>query len=1025
MDERLKKADAVSKALSDVFTGVALIDLTDDSYTLIKARDKAEELISGISSAQDALLFAAKNTVEPEYIQTMTEFLDLRTLPQRMATEHYIGRDYADSDLGWVRGSFIEAARDENGRLTQAVYAYRLINEEKRLEIEHKKALEESHRKSEQAGRYKELRGVLNSVSAILDNIAMLDNVTSKDELDAKLPSLLSSLGKYSRSDRAYIFSWASPERLAMRMTHEWCADGVRPTIDEMQDVRICDMPNQAKKLYNGEPMYFLDWDAAKDIMPEEYALFDGQDIHALIVIPIFANQSLSGYIGFDNPESSKSELSLRVLAAVSSHIGSIKGNLSMMENLEAKQESLQSSLNVLNNEKKILDALTTDYISFFFCDLTDDLVVSLKQENYINAAISEKTLTSGQYSYSFRIKDYFDKYVVKESAPDFVEKLSADYLMEYLSHNRRFAYRYRSYPNAAGQQYFEVQVVKLEDSQGFKTVMGFRYIDDIVAEQEKQKTQLENALAEAKLNSEIIGSIGKIYWLIYRLDIKSGMFEEISASQETHKLTGKAGNAQKVLDDACDVIVGREYREIMREFWDLSTLPDRMSDTDSIAVEYMTTAQTWNRARFIVKKRGDDGTIESVLYVVRKIDAEKRKELEYKHKLLETAEDARRANMAKTDFLRRMSHDIRTPINGIQGMIAIAEHFNDDINKQKECRQKIKEASGFLLDLVNSVLEMNKLESGALTLEHIPFDLSDVLSETCSIAEMNGTNRDLSISFDVDDLEHTHLIGSPLHLGQILQNITGNAIKYNRAGGSITLSARELSCENGKAEYRFICSDTGIGMSKEFVEHAFEPFAQEHSGARSKYVGTGLGLSITKQLVEMMGGTIKLESKLDVGSTFTVTIPFEVDHSYREERVVEEEIPDSVLSGKSILIAEDNELNMEIAVFMLEESGIRVTTARNGQEAVDIFAGSKENSFDIILMDIMMPVMDGLTAAEIIRSMDRADAKTVPIFAMTANAFKEDIERSKQAGMNEHLSKPLEADKMRSALKRYIAAKN
>jgi len=536
-----------------------------------------------------------------------------------------------------------------------------------------------------------------------------------------------------------------------------------------------------------------------------------------------------------------------------------------------------------------------------------------------------------------------------------------------------------------------------------------------------KERKKLEDALAEASLNSEIIGTISKIYWLIYRIDLTEGTYEEVSAAQETHKLTGKKGYIADILDEMFNKIVSDEYQQVMHEFWDISSLAERLKDTESIAIEYRTQSNSWNRARIIVKKRDSEGNATHALYVVRRIDSEKQKEIAYKQQLVEAAEEARRANMAKTDFLRRMSHDIRAPINGIQGMIAIAEHFPDDPEKQKECRDKVKEASGFLLDLVNNILDMNKLESGAIVLEHQSFNLMDVLQETKDIAEMNAGLRGLHVFADYTKVKQHHLIGSPLHLKQILQNIAGNAVKYNRENGSIYLSAEELNCENGKANYRFICSDTGIGMSEAFIAHAFEPFAQEDTSARTAYMGTGLGLPIAKQLIEMMGGTIEVESEKNAGTTFRVTIPFDIDTDDDRVDLPDKEISDTNLSGARVLLVEDNALNIEIARFMLENAGMEVTTVFNGKEAIDVFAASEENQFDLILMDVMMPVMNGLTAARTIRAMKRADAGHIPIFAMTANAFADDVEESKRAGMNEHLSKPLDEVKMINMIKRYV----
>ena len=769
------------------------------------------------------------------------------------------------------------------------------------------------------------------------------------------------------------------------------------------------------------EAIVSLNWDGEKERTPEEYALFDGQDIHSLIVIPILAAKRLSGYIGFDNPEHSTSELSVRLLASIGAYIGGVKENLFMMEELAEKQASLESSLHELRREKNILDALSIDYTSVYYCDLLKDTMIPVKQGEYTNSMRTEKVLTHDLESYSFRIQYYYDHFVVHESAPDFREKLSAEYLREYLMHNERFAYRFRARPNQAGLQHFEVQIVRLPGD-GFKTVMGYRYVDDIVADQEQQKMRLENALAAATLNSEIIDSISKIYWLIYRMDLVSGTYEEISAGSEMHRLTGKSGNTEEVFREVRETFVASEHQEMMREFLDTATLPQRLRETESVAVEYHAASGSWHLGRFIVKKRDAQGHVTNVLYVVRQIDKQKQVEIEYREKLLATAEEARRANIAKTDFLRRMSHDIRTPINGIQGMVAIAEHFPRDLEKQRECRGKVKEAAGFLLALVNNVLDMNKLESGTVVLENKPFDLLETLLESNSIIEMNGSLKGLSISVDHSRILHTHLIGSPLHFKQVLQNIAGNAVKYNREGGAIHLSTEEIACTGDTATYRFTCADTGRGISGEFLQHAFEPFSQEDADARTSYMGTGLGLSIAKQLAEMMGGGIEVKSELNVGSTFSVVLPFAIDKDYEEGRRQEDTAPQADLRGVRVLLTEDNDLNVEIAEFVLENAGMQVVTARNGKEAVDAFRASAVGEFDLILMDVMMPVMDGLSAAKAIRAMDRPDAATVPIFAMTANAFSDDVALSREAGMNEHLSKPLNEEKLLGTISRYLA---
>ena len=934
------------------------------------------------------------------------------TFEPMLAEQHIVM--YKDEESGDVLG--ISYVLDLTQQFREDQYKKEL--EEKQLKLE--AALRENNK----SRKYKELQTVLTAVDNVLENITVFDAITTEEELNQLMPQLLASLGRYSMAERAYIFTWASEEHQVLRMTHEWCAKGVSPTIDQMQELKMSAMPNWSLRLNRGEAIVSEDWDAEKKNTPEEYAVFDGQGIHSLIVIPIFASKKLNGYIGFDNPEHSMTVLSVRMLASVGAYIGGLKENLFMMEELEKKQRSLQNSLYELNREKDILNALSIDYTSVYYCDLTADTLIPLKMGDYTNSAIAEKALKEGLQSYSFRIQYYFDNFVIQESAPDFLYKLSAPYLKDYLDHNERFAYRFRAKPNLAGQQYFEVQIVRLPASDGFKVVMGYRYIDDIVADQEQQKTRLEKALAEATLNSEIVDSISKIYWLIYRMDLITGTYEEISAGNEVHRLTGKHGNTEEVFREVRETVVSGEHQEMMKKFLDTSTLADRLCDTESVAVEYHAVSGSWHLGRFIVKKRDENGRVTNVLYVVRQIDKEKQKELEYKQKLLETAEDARKANIAKTDFLRRMSHDIRTPINGIQGMVTIAEHFSDDIKKQKECRDKVKEASGFLLDLVNSILDMNKLESGTVTLEHKSFDLLSVLRESDNIARMNGELKELRMFFSHEKVRHTRLIGSAVHLKQILQNIAGNAIKYTGAGGRISLSTEEISCENGKAVYRFICEDTGRGMSREFLKHAFEPFTQEENNARTSYMGTGLGLSIAKQLTELMGGSVEVKSELNVGTTFILTLPFELDESREEEISIVKDFPKEILNGKKVLLAEDNDLNMEIARFMLENAGMEVVAARNGKEAVEIFGDSGENEFDLILMDVMMPVMDGLAATGEIRKMKRPDAGQIPVFAMTANAFREDKERSRKAGMNEHLSKPLDEKTLIRTIGKYMIKK-
>ena len=389
----------------------------------------------------------------------------------------------------------------------------------------------------------------------------------------------------------------------------------------------------------------------------------------------------------------------------------------------------------------------------------------------------------------------------------------------------------------------------------------------------------------------------------------------------------------------------------------------------------------------------------------------EQEKDEKYKAELLISAKKAEAANEAKTEFLQRMSHDIRTPINGICGFVNMADHYADDIKKQTEYRTKVKEASNLLLELVNDVLDMSKLESGEIVLEEIPFNLSSISREVFVVIEQMAAEQNIQIEWEKKEITHRDFIGSPGYVKRVMMNILSNAVKYNRENGHIYISCMEIPSKQPEmTTMEFVCRDTGIGMSEEFQKCVFEPFAQEHTGSRTKFAGTGLGMSIAKNLIEKMGGSISFESEEGVGTTFVIRVPFKINLE-EDKREEQRDVSEKSIKGLHILLAEDNELNMEIAEFVLQNGGADVTKAWNGKEAVELFRKSEPGGFDAILMDIMMPVMNGYEATKMIRSLDREDAKEVPIIAMTANAFTEDRQKAKEAGMNEHIVKPVDVE--------------
>ena len=391
-----------------------------------------------------------------------------------------------------------------------------------------------------------------------------------------------------------------------------------------------------------------------------------------------------------------------------------------------------------------------------------------------------------------------------------------------------------------------------------------------------------------------------------------------------------------------------------------------------------------------------------------------------YKEQLREAARAAEKANKAKTEFLQRMSHDIRTPINGIRGFIEMGNYYKDDLAKQAEYREKIWQSSGFLLDLVNEVLEMGKLSSGEIQMEEIPFNLREICNEVKGIVTPQAQEKGVEFIVKKDELPYPCLIGSPVHVKRILLNIVGNAIKYNKNNGRVYITLVESKADDETMLVEFKCEDTGIGISKRFLPHVFDAFAQDSDIVRSSYEGTGLGMPIAKSLVDKMGGTLEVESEKGIGTTFTMRIPFKkaAEQPSKEQK---QEAPDvELVKGMHVLLAEDNKLNMEIAQFFLSTAGITSKCVQNGKEAVEAFEGSAVHEYDAVLMDIMMPFMNGMEATQKIRTLEREDAGMVPIIAMTANAFVEDKKQALAAGMTDYITKPLQMELLLHLLAKY-----
>ncbi len=599
---------------------------------------------------------------------------------------------------------------------------------------------------------------------------------------------------------------------------------------------------------------------------------------------------------------------------------------------------------------------------------------------------------------------------------------------VEEMKHNGRSENTYLWRHPVLGERYVRCGGTGRQIEGGY-VLRGYHYDVDAVVREQKEKDAI---LAE---QTAITNTLSRNYRNVFIANMDEGTARVIRLADNydvraVRDVCGQTFSFDAVIKRWIEENVHPEDKERVKEALNVEHLREVFAGQDACTGTYRSIENgVIHHYQYDFRRIDDTSNVVAGFQIIDSIieehraQEEKRREFEeeYRKRLLAAKQEAERANRAKTDFLLRMSHDIRTPLNGIMGMIDIAERYRTDLDKRDDCQRKLKESAQVLLELINEVLDMNKLESGKIVLEHVPMDLLAISRSVFTLIVKQAESRGIEI-VEVDcKTPHFRLIGSPVHYKRILTNILSNAIKYNKDNGKIYVTCREVSCDGDTAYIEFKCRDTGIGMSPEFLEHLFDPFEQEDSTARSEYGGTGLGMTITKSLVDKMNGTITVESEKGVGSTFDVIVPFEINKAEPCDAAEEKEPETVSIRGFKILLAEDNALNMEIARFLLQEEGAEVLEAANGKEAAAAFAGSRPYAIDAILMDVMMPVMNGHEATKVIRAMDRPDAAAVPIIAMTASAFAEDRIAAKKAGMNEHLAKPLDTELVMRTIARCV----
>ena len=839
-----------------------------------------------------------------------------------------------------------------------------------------------------------DIKSKLHYMDEILHKISFMSQAENEKQLDDMTPSILKSVGKYTAADRAYIFEWNSEKKESFKNTFEWCASGIEPQIQNLQEVPVCLMQNWVETFIQKKNIIIYDLEEIAEETPQEYEILKPQNIHSLIAVPIYTNHKFIGFIGLDNPDLNQDMVSMNLLSDVGCHMGSVRENLRMMRKLMIKN--------------RILSGLSRDYTTAFVLNLdTDEYEFVFNQET--NHAQKHEEFKA--------FSDYVDAYASAFALPKFRDvmrrELDSNEIKKHFETEDEYHFSFETSPNAAGLSCFQAHIVKEYEEGSHFAFLGFRSIDEIVQKERFYKDALQ------RVNEA----------LQHQLDmITSALPGGVKISNDDPEYSFK------YVSEHFAQMLGYDTPEELMEasggtIADLAH-PDDLEQGIAQALEQYSKADHYEITYRMKCKNGSWKYIEDRGHKIRKPDGmiEHWNLILDQNELVEKTialESEKKANQSKSDFLSRMSHDMRTPLNGIIGLMDICMKHPEDRTLVDSSRLKARVAADHLLSLINDTLELSKLENEEAKLAKENFYLPKLLHEVETIAQMRADEECITIRFmdNPYSIPYPNLTGSSLHVKQIFLNLITNSIKYNRKNGSVDCCLKEEKESDERVLVDVTIKDTGIGMSEDFLKNIFHPFVQADQGARSQYKGTGLGMAIVKELLERMGGTIQIDSVENQGTTIHVVIPFEIAE---EPAAVQEmsELPKESLSGCRILLAEDNELNREIAVFLLKDEGISVTEVEDGQQAVECFMKMPEGYYNAVLMDIMMPVMDGYQAARVIRGSGKKDAEMIPIIAMTANTFAEDKRKTMEAGMDAHLSKPINVPELMDTIRKFCVGK-
>ena len=799
-------------------------------------------------------------------------------------------------------------------------------------------------------------------------------------EMETAEYHLLKALGEYTEASKTQLTRY---HHEIYSLMNEWKKGEDYRMVEEkifMSDKNWTAMFQQKKSIY------------IKDVehIPEQLKKVETEmkkeGIQSLFSFPMFDDNKLIAIITICNP----SEAKIGAIEEIHEILGNWLGYRLVKND---------------NRVQKTLSGLGVDYTAAYMINIDTDYFEVIINQKPNNSAKQKKEQKFTDY-----LNKYADKYTLEWCREAMKKELCIDTLRKRFEKEKEFHFSFETTPNEVGQSNFQAHAVREYGEDGHYAIVGFRCIDDILQKERKYQEELDKAYKYAQQQLDIITAA-----------IPGGI--KISEDDESYSF--------KYVSEQYAAMLGYDtVEEFMNACGGTIVGIAHPDDLENGIAEALRQYETSDHYEITYRMKCKDGSWKYIEDHGHKVYMSDGKVEHWnlildKNELVEKTialESEKKANAAKTDFLSRMSHDIRTPLNGIIGLLEIGQKHPDDFELINKNREKARIAADHLLSLINDVLELNKLGDRDVMLVEEAFPVRELIQEVKTITEMRAEEEEIELKgkIDYDQLNYPYILGSPLHIKQIFINIITNAIKYNKEHGSVYCHLQEKLLDSKHVKYHVRIEDTGIGMTKEFQKQIFEPFTQAAQDARSVYQGTGLGMPIVKNLVDRMGGTIQIESEPEVGTIVEVSLTFKIAEEQKHQGEKNRPVDKIRLAGTKVLLVEDNDLNRDIAKFILEDEKMFVTEAENGQQAMDLFENSPVGMFDIILMDIMMPVKDGLETAREIRKLDRIDAKTIPIFAMTANAFSEDRKKTKEAGMNEHISKPLDIDALMQKISEY-----